>query len=183
MKLKPSKRRPDRASEAEGPVPGYMKWVLSQVATTGWAVPGVPGDATGSPWGYSIGLWANYGHPDISAFGRPPRQLGAILKTLCARVADDGVLSAGDEIEDVCPAPLAVREVHQSWRMTPLFHVSDEFHGYIRPPMLQVAWADPDGNFPWQQRFEPQLADSQPMLWLPVDDHPPGPWTRLAAQA
>ena len=61
MKLKPSKRRPERASEAEGPVPGYMKWVLSQVATTGWAVPGVPGDATGSPWGYSIGLWANYG--------------------------------------------------------------------------------------------------------------------------
>jgi hypothetical protein len=31
-------------------------------------------------------------------------------------------------------------------------------------------------------RYEPGLADAQPMLWLPVADHPPGTWTRLARQ-
>jgi hypothetical protein len=177
MKLKPSKRRPDRANEADGRVPEYMQWILNQVAGNGWAVPGVPGDTTGFPWGYSIGLWATFGHPDLAAFGRTPGQLGLLLKTLCQRVAAEETISPGDELDDACPARLAVRAVHDSWRATSLFHVSDEFHGYIRPPMLQVVWADPDGHFPWEQRFEPLLADSQPRLWLPVDDHPPGPWT------
>ena len=184
MKLKLSKRRrdcPDRASEAAGPTaPSYMQWILSQVSSVGWAIPGVPGDDVAEPWAYSIGLWASYGHPDIAVFGRPLGQLAVITKTLCRRVADEDTLSAGDEIDDVCPSRLAIRDVHESWRATPLFHASDEFHGYIRPPMYQVAWADRDGHFPWEQRFEPTLAGNQPMLWLPIDDHPPGPWTRLS---
>jgi Domain of unknown function (DUF4262) len=184
MKLKLSKRRrdcPDRSSEVDSPsAPSYMQWILSQVSSVGWAIPGVPGDGAAAPWAYSIGLWASYGHPDIAVFGRSLGQLAVIAKTLCQRVADEDALSAGDEIDDVCLSRLAIRDIHGSWRMTPLFHASDQFHGYIRPPMLQVAWADRDGHFPWEQRFEPALADAQPKLWLPIDDHPPGPWTRLA---
>jgi hypothetical protein len=158
-----------------------MQWILTQVASTGWAVPGVPGDGGTPPWAYSIGLWASYGHPDIAIFGRPLTQLAVIAKTLCRRVADEDFLSPGDEIDDACSSRLAVRDIHPSWRLTTLFYASDQFHGYIRPPMLQVAWADQDANLPWEQRFEPTLADAQPKLWLPVDDHPPGPWTRPAA--
>jgi hypothetical protein len=183
MKLKLSRHRREdsnRASADGGADSTYMQWILTQVAATGWAVPGVPGDGGTPPWAYSVGLWASYGHPDIAIFGRPLTQLAAIAKTLCRRVADEDFLSAGDEIDDACASRLAIRDIHPSWRLTTLFYASDQFHGYIRPPMLQVAWADQDGNLPWEQRFEPALADSQPRLWLPVDDHPPGPWTRPA---
>jgi hypothetical protein len=184
MKLKLSRRRrddSDHASADSGADSTYMQWILTQVGSTGWAVPGVPGDDSTPPWAYSIGLWASYGHPDIAIFGRRLTQLAVIAKTLCQRVADEDFLSAGDEIDDVCTSRLAIREVHPSWRLTALFHASDQFHGYIRPPMFQVAWADQDGNLPWEQRFEPALENAQPKLWLPVDDHPPGPWTRPAA--
>ena len=128
---------------------------------------------------YSIGLWATLGHPDLAAFGRPLSQLAVIVKTLCRRVADEDSLSIGDELDDVCPSRLAIRDVHESWRITSLFHCSDRFHGYLRPPIYQVVWADRDGNFPWDLSFQPAMADTQPRLWMPFDDHPPGPWTRL----
>jgi len=178
MRLKLRRRHPS-ALEADEPSPDYMSRILSQVSSTGWAVPGVSGDGTAPPWAYSIGLWASYGHPDLAAFGRPLGQLAVIVKRLCQRVADEDSLSLGDELDHVCPSRLAIREVDDSWRLTSLFHCSDEFHGYIRPPIYQVVWADRDGNFPWELRFEPTLAGVQPMLWLPLDDHPPGPWTRL----
>lgn len=183
MRLKLRRRQPSECGAGDPGPDDYMGWILSHVTSTGWAVPGVPSDGSTPPWAYSIGLWATYGHADLAAFGRPLRHLAVIVKALCYRVADEGTLSVGDEIDDVSPFRLALRDVHDSWRMTPLFHASDQFHGYIRPPVYQVAWADRDGNFPWEQRYEPALADAQPMLWLPIDDHPPGPWTRFARQS
>jgi hypothetical protein len=183
MKLKLSRRNrgdPSRGSEAREPsADSHMQWVLSQVGSVGWAVAGVPGDRASPPRAYSIGLWASYGQPDIALFGRPLRQLAIIARTLCQRVAGEEAFAVGDEIDDACPARLAIRRVDESWRTTPLFRASDRFHGYIRPPMSQVVWADHDGRFPWDRRYEPGLAGAQPLLWLPVDDHPPGPWTRL----
>ncbi len=181
MKLKLSRRRRGDSGHASAADSTYMQWILAQVGSAGWAVPGVPGDGSTPPWAYSIGLWASYGHPDIAVFGRPLTHLAVIAKTLCKRVADEDFLSAGAEIDDVCRSRLAMRDIHPSWRLTTLFHASDQFHGYIRPPMFQVAWADRDGNLPWERRFEPALANAQPMLWLPIDDHPPGPWTLRAA--
>src|SRR6266487_3754008 len=74
---------------------------------------------------------------------------------------------------------LAVRPVHQSWRMTSMFTISDCFYGYVRPLYLQIAWPDRKGRFPWEPGFDAEFDDDQPMLWLPRDDHPPGAWTRL----
>lgn len=186
MKMKLRKRHhecPDCAHEATGlagDLDAHMAWIVAQVSAIGWAVPGVAIDGAAPPWAYSVGLWASYGTPDLAAFGRPLRQLGAIVNSLATRIADGASVSVGDEFDDACPSRLAVRDIHVSWRMIPMFGASDQFHGYVRPPMLQVVWADRGGAFPWEPRFEPGFAGAQPMLWLPVDDHPPGPWTRLS---
>jgi hypothetical protein len=182
LKLSRHRRAPDQTTTNSSADSAYMQWILTQVASAGWAVTGVSSDDDTPPWAYSIGLWASHGHPDVAIFGRRLAHLAVIGRALCQRVADEELLSAGDEIDDVYTSRLAIREIHPSWRLTTLFRASDQFHGYIRPPMFQVAWADSDGTLPWEQRFEPLLAEAQPMLWLPVDDHPPGPWTRLASE-
>jgi hypothetical protein len=190
MKLKLPKRQrgcPHCAREAQidSSRGAYMDWLLRQMAVRGWAVSGVADDALGPPWAFSIGLWASVGHADLAIFGRPVEQMRTIIDRLAERVSGprEAVISVGDELDDVCPSRLVVRPVHESWRETIMFLVSDAFHGCVRPPIHQVVWADRDGRFPGDAGFDPAQAAAQPMLWLPLDDHPPGPWTRLAARA
>jgi hypothetical protein len=67
--------------------------------------------------------------------------------------------------------------------MTSMFSVSDEFYGFVRPPYLQVVWADRNGRFPWEPRFQAAFRGLQPLLWLPPEDNPPSRWTRLREAA
>ena len=60
-----------------------------------------------------------------------------------------------------------------------LLTISDSFYGMVRVPYLQVVWSDSGGRFPWERGFQRGLERRQPMLWLPRDDNPPSPWTRL----
>src|SRR5215469_10425691 len=106
MRIKLRKRPhdcPDCDRDADGSDPDYMHWILGQVSSTGWAIPGVPGDGLTPPWAYSIGLWATFGHPDLAAFGLPLNQLALIVKSLCRRVCDEECLDIGDEIDSVYP--------------------------------------------------------------------------------
>jgi hypothetical protein len=63
--------------------------------------------------------------------------------------------------------------------MTSMFAVSDRYHGYVRPPYLQVVWPDRRDRFPGDAGFQVKYEGRQPLLWLPRDDNPPGVWTRI----
>jgi Domain of unknown function (DUF4262) len=82
-------------------------------------------------------------------------------------------------LDDVCATPIAFRPVDLSWRKSRLLTVSDSFYGMVRVPYLQVVWSDAASRFPWERGFQRGFARTQPMLWLPRDDNPPSPWTRL----
>ena len=173
---------PDCAQEASGSDPvhlAYMNWVAGQVGEHGWAVPADPGDGHMPPWAYSVGLWLTSQFPELIVCGAPMENMTGIVNAIAARVAEGTAIGPDDVIEDVCPARLLVRPVDLSWRMTSLFAVSDEFYGFVRPPYLQVVWADKYGRFPWEPRFQAAFRDTQPFLWLPRDDNPPSAWTRL----
>jgi hypothetical protein len=90
-----------------------------------------------------------------------------------------GTIAADDRIDGVCPCTFAIRPVHDSWRATSLFAVSDTINGYLRPTYHQIIWPDRQGGLPWEPGFETRFEGLQPLLWLPRDDHPPGAWTRI----
>ncbi|CAL9583024.1 hypothetical protein [Streptomyces sp. NPDC101145] len=50
------------------------------------------------------------------------------------------------------------------------------FHRRPPFPFLQVAWPDAGGGFHWEERAAPAHRSSQPSLWLPPGEHPPGVW-------
>jgi hypothetical protein len=156
-----------------------MNWVTSQIGRQGWAVPGVSGDGQAPPWAYSVGMWLSCQSAELIICGAPLENTTGIIDEIGARFAEGAEMGPGDVIDGICPAALTFRPVDLSWRTTGMFSVSDEFYGFVRPPYLQVVWADRNGRFPWEPWFQSEFEGAQPLLWLPRDDNPPGPWTRI----
>ncbi|MDX6342867.1 MAG: hypothetical protein QOH87_3005 [Trebonia sp.] len=157
-----------------------MSWVAGTVGEHGWAISGRHGDEAAPPWAYSVGMWLSCQAPELVLCGLPVENGAAIINAIGARIADGADYSAGDVLDDVCPAPLTLRPVESSWRVSNgLLAISNAFYGMVRPPYLQVVWSDKNGRFPWEPGFQVAFDRMQPLLWLPRDDNPPSPWTRL----
>jgi hypothetical protein len=176
---------PGHAQQADGPdrdpeQAEYMGWVAATVGEHGWAISGRHGDAATPPWAYSVGLWLTCQAPELVVCGLPVESGAAIINAIGARIADGADFGPDDVLDDVCPAPLALRPVEMTWRSASgLLDISNVFYGMVRPPYFQVVWSDRAGHFPWEQEFQPALDRRQPLLWLPRDDNPPSSWTRL----
>jgi hypothetical protein len=157
----------------------YLKIIIGHISRTGWAVQGVPGDEHGPSWAYSIGMWHTFRGPELAVFGLSLENMAEIINALGNEAAAGVTIAAGDLAHGVSPCTFAICPVHDSWRETSLFTMSNTIYGYIRPAYLQVVWPDRQGRFPWERGFEPRFDGVQPLLWLPRDDHPPGAWTRV----
>ena len=157
----------------------YMSWVATTVGEHGWAISGRHGDRSAPPWAYSVGMWLASQATELIVCGLPVENGASIINTIGARISGGTDFTADDVVTDVCPAALTFRPVHVSWRDGRLFPASDAFYGMVRPPYLQVVWSDKEGRFPGEAGFSAAFDPMQPLLWLPRDDNPPSPWTRL----
>jgi hypothetical protein len=158
----------------------YLNWVAATVTEHGWAISGRHGDADAPPWAYSVGMWLTCQVPELVLCGLPVENAATIINAIGGRIADGADVGSDEVLDDVCPAPLALRPVAASWRAPGgLLAVSDSFYGMVRPPYLQVVWSDRDGRFPWERGFQQAFDRMQPLLWLDRDDNPPSPWTCL----
>ena len=94
-----------------------MQAVTDDIRTVGWSVSAVLGDEIAPPWAYTIGLWLGHQGPELTMFGLPVEHMTVILNSIGDRIANGAVIEAGDQIDGICPCSLAVRPVHESWRI------------------------------------------------------------------
>jgi hypothetical protein len=138
---------------------------LADMEEVGFSVAAVTGDLTGCDWAYTVGLHRSYGHPELVLVGLPAPMAGGLLQILGERVAEGGVVGAGDEFR---VGPLRFRAVqvddvflaHGDW-----FNLGREVMadlGLRWPPTLQVLWADDSGTFP------DEVAEEEWILRQPV---------------
>jgi Domain of unknown function (DUF4262) len=170
------------AASDHGP-DAYLNTITGHIRRIGWAIQGVPGARQRPAWAYSVGIWHTFRGPEFSVFGLSLYTMAAIINVLGRRIADGAAIAPGDRLDDVSRCPFMIRPVHESWRATSLFAVSDTIYGYLRPSYLQIVWPDLTGRWPWERGFDARFGDLQPLLWLPRDDHPPGTWTRVDSRA
>jgi hypothetical protein len=136
--------------------------VLEDVASHGWHVIKVFEDDKGPGFAYTIGLFANYGHPEIIAFGLPLERLHALLN-LVGDDAKAGVQFRAGDTSD---------ELLNGYPCTFIEFPKAEFPEYLgfatwfykgRPfPALQLVWPDKDERWPWDPAVDPEIRLLQP---------------------
>ncbi|MEU6037452.1 DUF4262 domain-containing protein [Actinomadura sp. NPDC047616] len=151
---------------------------IVHITEYGWSVVLVGADEQGPGWAYTIGLWHSHRSPELGMFGGDVYEMEEALNALGRQVAAGRPVADGERRDDVLRGlPAAFRAVDPGWYQA-MFGGAVAF--YRRPPLpiLQAAWPNPDGLFPWQPGTDLPFRRSQPWLWLTPRQHPPGAWTR-----
>ena len=115
-------------------------------------------------FGYTVGLFAKYNHPELIAFGLSTKTLHAILNTGGELAKEGQVLKTetcySDFFENGDAQFLAIdpRNTRDYFGYAIWFNKSAEF------PSLQLIWTDRHGRYPWEENFEKEFLLRQPLL-------------------
>lgn len=122
-------------------------------------------DATPA-YAFSVGLYLNYGHPELIIFGLPDGA-GSIINNVRNRAAAGHIFADGDKSDDLLEEPYRT-----SFRQVP-YLIYPEYLGTalwfywdsnIVFPCLQIVWSDQNGRFPWEVGCLPHVKERQPLL-------------------
>lgn len=116
-------------------------------------------------FGYSIGLYKEFNHPELIIIGLDPESTGAIINN-----AKDEIEKGTRFIEGVNYADFLV-ELPVQFVDVKKEHYPD-YLGYagwyndnsIDFPTLQLVWPDREGKFPWETEFNENFKFKQPLL-------------------
>ena len=120
-----------------------------------WAVQYVgAGDGPGEPaFGYTIGLFG-LGHPELVVVGLGAHNTHAILQRVAGLVAEGRDLVAGEVITFADrPDGLVVEELPNPGDVVLAANRFYERPAEYSVPAYQLAWAHPDGLFPWDEGY------------------------------
>jgi hypothetical protein len=118
------------------------------------------------PFSFSVGLFANYGHPEVIIFDRRPDIAHVIINMVRDRAAAGHRFADGDIDGDILlndyklcfwNVPLLV---YPEYLGTAIW-----FYRKLGPfPCLQIIWQDVNRRFPWEEGCIPEVKADQPLL-------------------
>lgn len=142
--------------------------VLRGIQDHGWYVLKVPEDAEGPGFAFTVGLWANYQHPELIMVGLSLDLMHPLLNLAGGEVRDGrqrfeaGQLSSELIKGHLCTFVEVAPESYRDYLGYALWLYRHESF-----PVLQCAWPDQQGSFPWQSQFPEALRARQPILGNP----------------
>jgi Domain of unknown function (DUF4262) len=142
---------------------------LRHIREHGCSILNIPwgGSEKEPPFSFSIGLFANYGHPELILFGISGKTAGAILNEIRFHVANGRKFVDGDIADDilgdgskVCFWDVPLMAYPQYMGTALWFYDKCP----IVFPCLQVIWQDDNYRFPWDTGCDPEVIVDQPLL-------------------
>ena len=137
--------------------------VLGHVEGHGWNVTNIPSEDGSPGWSFTIGLFENYGHPEVIIFGLSDQSRHAILNWIGDNVRDGKPFTAGVEHDWVLKGHNCwSREVDETWYKD-LLGWAIWFYRGKNFPTVQCIWPSESGAYPW----DPDAAffAPQPLLY------------------
>lgn len=132
----------------------------------GCSVVSIPGSAKESPFVFSVGLFANYDHPELIMFGMPPDNAQAIINDVRDRVAAGHKFADGDISDEFLEGGYKVAFWDVPMMIYPKYlGTAIWFYWKFGPfPCLQIVWPDINRRFPWEADCIPGVKADQPLL-------------------
>ena len=119
---------------------------------------------------YSIGLYKNYGHPEIICFGLKTEVMSTIINFACDLIKAGQVLLTGYEYKGFLEGyTIQFLPVNKAFYPDYLGYAGWFYDGSWDFPALQLVWPDKQHLFPWNEGFNPNWKFKQPMLDRSMD--------------
>lgn len=138
------------------------------VETEGWFVAYFEATEYLPSFGFTIGLWQNFKHPELICFGLPEETMYTVLNTGGEVVSDGQQLEPAKTSDEFFEGSNAyILEVHPDY-LKSYFGYGLSFYGEAFPA-YQIVWGDDHHKFPWQEGFEEIYLYHQPLLDRDLD--------------
>jgi len=143
--------------------------ILKDIEENQLCVAYIDTDGYNPRFGYSIGLFKQFKHPEILLIGLDSNSTEAIINNAKNRIAEGTKFIEGVKYADfLIDVPVQFVEVQKAHYPDYLGYAS-WYNDYQDYPVLQMVWPDKAGHFPWDDTFSESLQFAQPLLDRNVD--------------
>lgn len=119
---------------------------------------------------YSIGLYTNYGHPEIICFGLKTEVLGSVINHARDLIKSGESLTTNQLYPDFLDDyPIQFVEVNKAFYPNYLGYAGWFYDRSFDFRVLELVWPDKQHNFPWDESFNPDWKFQQPLLDRNID--------------
>lgn len=139
--------------------------VVTDVANFGWHVVNIM-EENGLPgWSFSIGLFANYDHPEIVVFGLGVELGHRVINGLGERIKAGNRMEADHQYGEILAnVECTFKPVQKKWYKWILGYARWYYDGN-KFPVLQCIWPDKQQHYPWESKFKAEWVWAQPLLF------------------
>ena len=113
-------------------------------------------------FGYSIGLWEQFNHPELLLIGLDSESTQAIINNAKNQIAEGTRFIEGVNYPDFLVGyPVQFIEV-QPIHYPDYMGYASWYNDYQDYPVLQIIWPDKNSRFPWNNEFNKNFKFSRP---------------------
>jgi len=115
-------------------------------------------------FGYSIGLWENYKHPEIICFGLPNNLLHEIINDIAEIIKKEGNFVGNTNYQSIFENSKSTFLEVKEDNINHYFNLALEYYKEEKFPVYQLIWTDRNDKYPWEEGFEEEFIYDQPLL-------------------
>lgn len=143
---------------------------VTEIKKNGWAIAVERSDqaeARPASAAYTVGLFEQFGHPELLVFGLTVSTMQAMLTGMAEAIKRTGArFKAGEsyaqvlEKHEILLRAIPAHEAEKRMRVAPTYYGRRHFEA------LQIVWPDETGRYPWDPGFAREYRRRQPLLSL-----------------
>jgi len=138
--------------------------LIEDVKKSGWSVMLIEATDYLPSFAYTVGLWKNYNHPELIAFGLTTKTLHSMLNIGGELVKSGNALKIGRDYDEFFNNGEAQFVTVDPRNLEDYFGYSIWLNKTNVFPALQLVWTDRNGNYPWHLDYEEEFIYRQPLL-------------------